>query len=195
MKDKKIIIKDAYERVVIGEVYIPGQVDTQGSIMTAEEIKKSAYDFMRKQRLYNVDMQHNNKATGSYVVESFIARANDPDGFVEGAWVAATKIESDEVWEMVLKGELNGYSLAGSSDASRKVDLVEVPVEASGVTQRNLDDLVPPHSHGFSVKFDDNLKVIRTVTEPCMGHSHDIISNTCTEDNFGHSHRYALESN
>lgn len=40
MTDKKFVVKADYERVVIGEVYIPGQEDAHGNIMTAEEIKK-----------------------------------------------------------------------------------------------------------------------------------------------------------
>jgi hypothetical protein len=192
MSDRKLLIKQEYERVVFGEVYIPGQEDAHGDIMTAEEIKKACYDFMKNQRTHNIDFMHNNQHTGEYLVENFIARENDPDGFIVGAWVAATKIESEEIWNKILKGDINCYSLQGITNLDKKIDTVDRIVESEGDTQENLDELVPPHTHPFHIKFNDDNKVVATQTGEALGHSHRIISASTTEDNFGHSHRYAF---
>jgi hypothetical protein len=189
MPDRKLVIKRDYERVVFGEVYIPGQEDAHGNIMSSEEIKKSCYRFMQNQRTYKVDLMHDSNETGSYIVEIFIARSGDPD-FIEGSWVAATKIESDEIWDKIIKGEINCYSLAGLTNLDKKVETVPRIVEASGNTQENLDELVPPHFHTFSIKLDNDNKIVPCLTGYTFNHAHFIKSTSVTEEEFGHSHRY-----
>jgi len=100
------------QRVVIGAVYVPEQLDTHGDFMTAEEIRKGAYDYMRKaDALAQIDTNHDNVRTGSYVVESFISRKGDPDFKIEGTWVVGVHIPDDDVWEAVKRGEINGFSM------------------------------------------------------------------------------------
>lgn len=194
MSQKKLVIKGDYERIVIGEVYIPGQEDAHGNIMTAEEIKKACYNFMKNERTHNIDFMHNEEPTGSYLVENFIARTDDPDGFIEGAWVAATKIESDGLWNRILKGEINCYSLSGNTSLTTQTEVVDRVVEATGFTFKNLDEMIPPHTHAYEVKFDENNKVITTKTGDALGHRHVISAYSVTEESFGHVHRYALEA-
>lgn len=195
MSDRKLVIKQEYERIVMGEVYVPGQEDAHGNIMTSAEIKKACYAFMKNQRTYNIDLMHNNEATGDFLVENFIARANDPDGFLEGSWVAATKIESDSTWNKILKGEINCYSLAGLTLLDKRVETVDRVVEVKGHTKDNLDDMVPPHKHSFHIEFDENNQVIPTNTGMAHGHIHPILAGSSTEKKFGHSHRYTLDGN
>jgi hypothetical protein len=194
MIERKLVVKDGteYERVVFGEIYVPGQEDAHGDIMTAEEIKKAAYGFMKNQRTHNIDLMHNNEPTGDYLVESFIARAGDSDGFIEGSWVGATKIESDEVWNKILKGEINCYSLEGLTNLDQRVETVTRIKEAEGETQENLDELIPPHTHSFNIKFNDDNKIIITNTGTSHGHNHIIRSASTTEVRFGHAHRYSF---
>ena len=194
MIERKLVVKDGkdYERVVFGEIYVPGQEDAHGDIMTAEEIKKAAYAFMKNQRTHNIDLMHNNEATGDYLVESFIARSEDPDNFIEGSWVGATKIESDEVWNKILKGEINCYSLEGLTNLDQRTEVVPRIVEAEGETQENLDELIPAHTHSFSIKFDEENKIIITNSGISHGHNHLIRSASTTEARFGHAHRYSF---
>lgn len=194
MTQKKLVIKGDYERVVIGEVYIPGQEDAHGNIMTAEEIKKACYNFMKNERTHNIDFMHNEEPTGSYLVENFLARRDDPDGFIEGAWVAATKIESDEIWNKILKGEINCYSLSGNTALSTQTEVVDRFAAASGYTHKNIDEMIPPHTHSYNIEFDEDNNVLPTKTELSLGHRHDISAYSVTEETFGHVHRYALEA-
>ncbi|MCF1459436.1 MAG: XkdF-like putative serine protease domain-containing protein, partial [Shewanella sp.] len=95
----------------------PYQRDVYGDIFTPERIRHFAYRFMcagiNAGAVAGVgnDVEHDNvDATGRYfVVESYIAKANDPH-FTEGSWVLASWIPDDELWEKVLAGDINGYS-------------------------------------------------------------------------------------
>ena len=49
-----------------------------GDYMSREEIKKMAYGFMKKSALSQIDTNHNQQPNGCYVVESFIARDDEP---------------------------------------------------------------------------------------------------------------------
>jgi len=81
---------DQEEQIVFGEVYAPGFPDSQGDFMSTAEIKKMAYNFMRKSALSNIDVNHTQERSGSYVVESFIAREDDSI-FIPGSWVLGVK--------------------------------------------------------------------------------------------------------
>ncbi|MGE5551509.1 MAG: XkdF-like putative serine protease domain-containing protein [Bacteroidota bacterium] len=103
---------DSAQQIVYGEVYIPNVRDTHGNWMTAEEIEKMAHRFLMKFRNTQIDLQHDMEPDEGAVVESFIARENDPD-FTPGAWVLATKVFKTETWTAIMNGEITGYSLYG----------------------------------------------------------------------------------
>lgn len=114
---------DDEQQIVWGEVYVPwtgegappkADRDTHGNWARPEEIQKMAYEFMRKQRINKIDKNHDEKVTGDYIVESFIAREGDPD-FTPGAWVVGTKIVKAATWTQIKKGEITGYSIGGTA--------------------------------------------------------------------------------
>lgn len=193
----RIVIKSEAERLVYGEVYAPMQIDTDGEAMTAEEIKKMAYKFLMEGRTSKIDVQHNYRESGCAVVESFLARDNDPDGFVKGSWVLGVKIFPDELWEAVQKGELNGFSFAspksGETQVHAKVNIVRKMV---GESEKSEDGgLVPAHNHPIDIEFDDEGHVTQGTTEIRLGHAHDIRRTTATEKSMEHSHRLVLITN
>ena len=194
-KDKlrQLIIKSDEERLVYGEVYIPLDVDSQEEAMTAEEIRKMAHAFLEKGLIEKIDVNHNKEDSGCVVVESFIARKDDPDGFIEGAWVLVTRVIPDELWEKVKSGELNGYSFHGSGQSVTLDAEVDMPVYGNGDTEESLDGPLPPHSHGLSVKFDNDGKIIACETDESLSHVHDVKKATSTDPSFGHSHRLIFE--
>lgn len=117
---REVSIKKSYDekKIVIGAVYSPyvdgdeSTVDTQGMATSAEEIEKAAYEFMEKYR--QIDKQHNFRPGFGNVVESYIAKAGDPL-FPEGTWVLGVRVTDDSVWNQIKKGEITGFSLAGSA--------------------------------------------------------------------------------
>ncbi|MBC7340960.1 MAG: hypothetical protein H5U02_00640, partial [Clostridia bacterium] len=108
-----ILKADEERRIVYGVVLEPESVDSQGEVISAEEIEKAAHKFLVKSRV--VGDWHRKKAQGE-VVESYIA----PDDFEmggqkvkKGSWVLAVHITDDELWRKVKEGEYTGYSVGG----------------------------------------------------------------------------------
>lgn len=187
--EKRLIIRNDYERVVFGEVYLPNHIDTAETAMTREEVKRVAYEFMRRSMLTKIDEMHNYKESGCYVVESFIARPGDPE-FVEGAWVLGTKIDNDEVWEKVLNGEYNGYSIAGRAirepAAVRLTRVVEMEVETE------LSEGDEPHSHYIHLFFNKDNQLAPCWTSSTLGHAHQVVATTATELTNDHLHKFIV---
>jgi hypothetical protein len=189
--ERRLVLRDEKERIVMGEVYIPNFVDTFGTTMTPEEVKRVAYDFMRKGLLDHIDEMHNYQKSGNYVVESFIARKGDPD-FVEGSWVIATKIENDEVWKKILNGEYNGYSIAGRSNKQRAYVSLSKIKELEVESEENLDGPLPPHVHRIHLIFNDDHRIFPTWTDTALDHAHEVLYTTATERELDHSHRFVV---
>jgi hypothetical protein len=177
---------DKDEQLVFGEVYAPGFPDSQGDYMSAEEIKKMAYNFMRKGAMSNIDVNHTQVPSGSYVVESFIARKDDTV-FIPQSWVLGVKV-ADQAWQLVKSGELNGFSLDGFGVRTDKPLVIEMPELLKGET-----DTDKGHTHSFVVKFDRQGNFLGGVTNPGPdGHVHRIARGTVTEPAQGHSHRFSF---
>ncbi|WP_336950434.1 XkdF-like putative serine protease domain-containing protein [Bacillus cereus] len=117
------------QKLVYGVVYEPGVADAHDDFMTAEEIEKAAHDFMKEAQ--NIDNQHDFTAGAGELVESYIAPADfeiDGTTIQKGSWVIATKA-SDDVWDKIQKGEITGYSMAGTAEAE---ETEEVSKEVDG---------------------------------------------------------------
>lgn len=179
------------KQIVWGVVYPPGVLDSQGDAMTKEEIEKMAYNFMKEGRLDKIDIGHNFKESGCQVVESFIARENDPD-FPQGSWVIAVQC-TDEVWQKVKTNELNGFSFAGTAAQKRARVMLEVSKEVIGETKENTDTVLPPHTHIYVARFNKEGRVIGGCTDTQLNHSHPIKAGTSVEKALGHAHRITFE--
>jgi hypothetical protein len=134
------------KQIFFAEVYIPDFPDAHGDYMTPDDIEKMAHEFLRKNRTSMVDLEHDNDTSyGCYVVESFIARENDPL-FIEKSWVVAVKVDNAEIWEKVKSGEINGLSMEVWGTHEKDTLELTVPEKVQGET-----DLVFGHSHIFYV--------------------------------------------
>ena len=174
------------QRIVFAEVYAPNRPDSYGDFMNEEHIRKAAYAFMKAQRLDQIDVMHNNQATdGVAVVESFIARADDPI-FIPGSWVVGVHVPDDLTWDKIKRGELNGFSLEAVV-MTEKMDMhLEVPPIISGQTD-NFGD----HQHQFHVAFGEDGKFLGGITNSVNGHQHVIKAGTITEPADNHHHRFS----
>lgn len=182
------------ERLVYAEVYAPNTMDTYGEFMSAEDIKLMAHRFMQLDLSQSIDTNHDNVPNGSYPVESFIARADDPD-FTEGAWVLGVHVPDDAVWEAVKSGELNCYSfeaMVRPVDYRVKVATIRDHV---GSTKSAEDDKGTDHSHLFFLQVDETGLIRKGVTSPGPdGHVHEITGPSYTQraGDDGHNHRFDL---
>lgn len=178
-----------FERVVFGEVMVPMTINVFGDISTKEMVRDCAYEFARQG--YGLDVEHDNVDVSGikyYVVESFIARDDDPD-FIPGSWVIGIKIVDDELWDGVLAGELNGFSFEG------EMFYTEVEFDDPGtrtVTGVTEPDLFDGHTHTYVVVIDSRNRVISGGTGVTDGHYHPITIHTVTGVGREHRHRYQL---
>jgi len=109
---------DSAKQIVYGVVLTPDEEDLQGDIITAEEIEKTAHNYMAKSRVVGSNHKSQMKA---HVVESFIAPdvMNFEDGpygkqvVNKGAWVLGVKITDPKEWKKVESGEYSGFSVGG----------------------------------------------------------------------------------
>jgi len=106
---------DPESHFVFGIVLEPETVDSQEDIYSADEIRRSAHDYMIDYR--NVGLQHKALINrGVKVVESFIA----PVDFAlhgsmvkAGTWLMGVRVLDEGIWKAIKSGELTGFSIAG----------------------------------------------------------------------------------
>lgn len=183
-----------FERVCYAELLIPDTPNHYGDITTREMVREFAYEFARQG--YGVDVNHdgvNVQGTELVIVESFITRPGDPD-FIEGSWVVGMKILSDDLWNQVLAGTLNGFSF--EAECYMTPILIQ-NLKNRQVTGETEPDLIDGHTHPYLVLLDPLNNPISGGTGETNGHSHRITTHTVTgvARAFGgvnHSHRYQV---
>lgn len=113
--EKEVVFKavNKAKQLVYGVVLEPDSEDTQGDIISADEIEKTAHDYMRRSRV--VGRQHLKKANAE-VVESFLAPCDMLIGetkISKGSWVLGVKVNDPAMWAEVEAGDLTGFSIGG----------------------------------------------------------------------------------
>lgn len=109
---------DASKQIAYGLVYAPNVLDSANDFTTAAEIERAAHRFLANGFTKNLDIQHDGKESGAFVVESYIAGRNDPH-FPEGGWVIGAKCPP-MVWTDILSKRLNGFSMMGHGERVAK---------------------------------------------------------------------------
>lgn len=138
------VVKDdeSTKRLLYGIVYEPDTTDAHGDLMNAEEIEKTAHEFMVYYR--NIDSEHNLIAGAGQVVESYIAPADMEIGksaVKKGSWILVTKA-NEEIWQDYINGDVTGYSMFGiarttvaKTEDEPKVSWVQKFLEKLGVVK------------------------------------------------------------
>ena len=184
----KIEKTDEVNKVVKGVVYCAGQVDTDGETMTIEDVQKSCWNFLALRKEKNIDIQHDWQESGCYVVESYMTEKEDTN-FPEHSWVMAVKC-TDDIFDKVIKGDLNGFSFGGYSTKYTQRVLLEVAKQIIGETEDNLNkDIIPAHKHNFIIWYNNKGGIEKGVTDTVFDHQHTITMGTATSVEAGHSHR------
>ena len=141
---------------------------------------------MAKGILQAIDTNHDNELNGSLIVESFIAREDDPV-FIEEAWVIGMHVPDDDVWKSIKDGEINGFSMEALVHLDERIVELEIPEVLKGDTSD-----VDGHLHKFEVRFDNAGNFVGGRTSISEGHRHQIRRGTVTEETDGHTHRYSI---
>lgn len=119
------------QQMVFGVVLDPYQVDAQGDWVPPSEIERTAYGYVMKSR--TIGFQHTGPVPDAVLISSAVeeypseddrekahlnlphrayARKFGDDVVHSGAWVMGVKL-SDRLWELVLKGEIDAFSIEG----------------------------------------------------------------------------------
>jgi hypothetical protein len=176
-------------QVVVSEVYAPNMLDSQGDFMTAEEICAMAYDFMINGKTDMVDVNHDNKLYGCYVVESFIAREDDSI-FIPGSWVVGIYVPDPNLWNAIKNGDLDGFSM--EAECFRKKD-VEFEMDSTLALKGHCESCPDGRTHQFAIKVSKSGEFLGGVTsaDPVDGHFHTITHGEYTDETNGHTHKYS----
>jgi hypothetical protein len=155
-----------------------------------------AHSFLAKMRTRQVNLEHGEENVDAVVVESFVARDDDPV-FIANSWVAGVHIADKALWEGVKSGEINGFSLEGVGVKETKFLEILVPEEISVTTEPGPNG----HVHAASLRFTEDGDLVdgRTDTDQ-DGHWHLIRRGTITEpaqgpqgpEDGGHTHRFSF---
>jgi len=114
LRKSKIFKMDEEKHLVYGVVLQPDVADLQGDIMSAEDIEKTAHNFMRKSRAIRFGHEREEKATP---VESYIARKDFKmvdETITTGSWVLGVHVENDDTWQKIKSGDINSFSIGGT---------------------------------------------------------------------------------
>jgi SAM-dependent methyltransferase len=116
-KTVKIAKTEPMKQVVIGVVLSPDEVDSQGDVISAEDIEKAAHGFMGTSRI--IGSEHG-APIEAHPVESYIApqdlHFDGPDGkttVTKGSWILGVKVLDPEQWSKVMDEGYTGFSVGG----------------------------------------------------------------------------------
>jgi hypothetical protein len=109
-----IVAKGSDQQIVYGVVSEPNVIDLQGDRLSESEIRKACHKFMQTSQ--RIGKEHSGPAKAS-IIESYIAPTNfkcNGQKVRKGSWVMAVKIHDPSLWQAVKKGEITGFSIAGT---------------------------------------------------------------------------------
>ena len=76
--------------------------------------------YFKEQRESQVNLQHKDDVNDVTIFESVITsnrvKIKDFEYVPEGSWIIGMKVENDEVWNAIKKGEYRGFSIEGLFD-------------------------------------------------------------------------------
>lgn len=114
-----VVKADQDQRLVYGIVLEPDVEDSQGDIVSKEDVELAAHRYVYQNIRPDIIGDQHAKAAPETVrpVESFIAPCDFELGGQQvrkGSWVLVGKIDDDRLWEQVKKGEKGAWSVGGT---------------------------------------------------------------------------------
>jgi len=111
---------DEVKRHILGPVLIPDRFDLHNDGLSKNEVEAACH-YYNKNHFGNCDLNHVLQVDCARVIESYILEVDceiDGETLIAGTWMAKTEIDrthvGDTVWDMLVTGELAGYSPEGS---------------------------------------------------------------------------------
>ena len=113
---QRIAKTDESHKTITFAVLVPNEVDYNKDIIDANEIIKTAHDFMLNldDKAVNIDHKPGTEVAAVKIVESYILpqEISFTDGSLpEGTWMVALKFEDEGMYQDALNGEFVGVSM------------------------------------------------------------------------------------
>ena len=143
-EEKQLVEKFADEKkhMITGVVAIPNKPIYRRTedgeefdiVFSEEAIEKMSKDFLKDYRQHEVTLQHQDNADGVYLVEQWIKTDMVYDKSIAvglskelpvGSWIQTYYVDSNDVWQRIVDGELRGFSLEamiGLEEFSKQVE-------------------------------------------------------------------------
>jgi cation transport regulator ChaB len=121
-KRGNILKMDTEERTMTSIVLEPDEIDAQGDMIDPDEIKKTQRAYMLKfpQGQAKIGYMHKDFSRSFDLLESYLAPVDftleTPRGVEKvkkGSWICTVRVNDDQVWDQVKKGEITGFSIGG----------------------------------------------------------------------------------
>jgi hypothetical protein len=119
-----VLKSDERKRYIMGPVLVPGVPDTQGDVMSREEVEKAFFGFFGSGTV-RIERQHGDRPVDARVIERFLSNetviVKDGNGkeypagtFCIGMILPVAKDEEEDIYEEILNDpELFGFSVRG----------------------------------------------------------------------------------
>lgn len=158
---RKVSTTQAAQRIIDGVIYPADKVDAHGDFADPEDLRKAAHGWLAHSRETNVE-HGGSPVQGVHVVESHLATADIPEVEAhKNDWVAAFKVENQEVWKGVESGEFRGFSIEGVCD---KIQVGNVRKMVNLLVTRVSLVRDPATRMAFTAKSASNLEVKKMET-------------------------------
>ncbi|MBB1557731.1 MAG: hypothetical protein HG439_004580 [candidate division SR1 bacterium] len=115
--EAKIVRKIASLNTVLFIALVPDELDGNGDIISADEIKKAAYEFMLnlQEKKVNVNHEEDTEIASAHFVESYLTLFDMErgDGVIpQGTWILGIQFD-DETYEKIQNEDFVGISIEG----------------------------------------------------------------------------------
>jgi hypothetical protein len=118
---------DEDKRLVIGLALVPNKLiyrrnrGFEYNITFSEQtVRKASEKYLKSLKLHNTTVAHKTGVDGVYLTETWIVEDPIQDKTAlyglnapKGAWAVSMRVEDDELWERIKKGDYLGFSIEG----------------------------------------------------------------------------------
>ena len=120
---------DEEKRIIVGPALIPNKqifrIDDEGDdyyvYFSEETVKRASELYLIHNNQKSATFEHSDRVAGVTAVESWIVSDPNMDksrmygykNLSKGTWMVSMKIENSEVWDMIKRKEVKGYSIEG----------------------------------------------------------------------------------
>jgi hypothetical protein len=129
LNEHKVELKtiDEDKRLVIGLALVPDKLIYRRNkgfeyniTFSKDTVRKASEKYLKSLKIHNTTTEHETEVDGVYLTESWIVEDTNMDKTAlhglkapVGAWAVSMRVNNDDVWENVKKGNYLGFSIEG----------------------------------------------------------------------------------